>query len=153
MKVAFVIQRYGTDITGGAEVHCRYVAEHLAKHLDTEVLTTCAKDYITWKNEYREGTEKINGVSVRRFRVHKERNPTTFGRLQEQLLRFDHSEAEELEWIEEEGPNSPDLIRYLKRKQEDYDFFIFFSYRYYHSFHGIRAVPNKSVLVPTAEPD
>src|SRR5262249_27503832 len=26
-------------------------------------------------------------------------------------------------------------------------------YRYYHSFYGIHAVPRKSILVPTAEPD
>ena len=153
MKVAFLIQRYGTDLTGGAEVHCRYIAEHLAKHWDVEVWTTCAKDYITWRNEYREGLEKINDIPVRRFRVSKERNPIAFGRLQENLLNFAHTEEEELAWIEEEGPNSPDLIRYLKRKQDEWDFFIFFSYRYYHSFHGIQAVRHKSILVPTAEPD
>lgn len=30
-------------------------------------------------------------------------------------------------------------------------FFVFFSARYYHAFHGVRAVAAKSVLVPTAE--
>ena len=153
MKIAFVIQRYGMEINGGAELHCRYVAEHMAKYGQVEVLTSCAKDYITWKNEYKPGKEIINGIPVFRFPVHKERDPNSFGRLQERLLQFPHTEQEELEWLEEEGPNLPGLIQYLKQNQEAYDFFIFFSYRYYHSFYGIRAVPVKSVLVPTAEPD
>ena len=40
MKVAFVVQRYGLEINGGAELHCRWVAEHMNKHWDVEVLTT-----------------------------------------------------------------------------------------------------------------
>jgi len=34
-----------------------------------------------------------------------------------------------------------------------FDFFLFFSYRYYHAWHGIRAVPSRAILVPTAERD
>ncbi len=153
MRVAFVVQRYGMEINGGAELHCRYVAEHLAKYAEVEVLTTCARDYITWKNHYKEGLEKINGIPVRRFRVKKERDPLAFGRLQDDLLRYPHKPEDELRWIDEEGPFTPDLIQYIKKNQSQYDFFIFFSYRYYHSFHGIHAVPHKSLLVPTAEED
>lgn len=153
MRVAFVVQRYGMEINGGAELHCRYVAEHLAKYAEVEVLTTCARDYITWKNHYKEGLDKINGIPVRRFHVKKERNPLTFGRLQDDLLRYPHKPEDELRWIDEEGPFTPDLIQYIKKNQSQYDFFIFFSYRYYHSFHGIHTVPHKSLLVPTAEED
>ena len=51
MKLAVVVQRYGLDINGGAELHARYVAEQLARHAEVEVLTTCARDYVTWRNE------------------------------------------------------------------------------------------------------
>lgn len=66
-KIAFVVIRYGKDINGGAEQHCRMLAEHLSGQYDTEVLTTCVRNYRTGGNEFPEGTETINGVLVRRF--------------------------------------------------------------------------------------
>ena len=44
-KIAFVVVRYGADINGGAEYHCRMLAERLVDDYDVEVLTTCVKDY------------------------------------------------------------------------------------------------------------
>ena len=76
VKVAIVVQRYGADINGGAEQHARYVAEHLAKHVQVEVLTTCAhRDYISWKNEFPPGREIVHGIPVHRFPVAIERDP------------------------------------------------------------------------------
>jgi glycosyltransferase involved in cell wall biosynthesis len=153
MKLALVVQRYGLDINGGAELHCRWIAERLKKYAETEVLTTKAVDYITWKNHFPEDEDVVNGVRVRRFPVARARRPSTFGRLQNQLLDSEHTDADELRWLDEEGPLAPSLIDYVRERQADYDYFIFFSYRYYHSYHGIRAVPGKSLLVPTAEHD
>jgi glycosyltransferase involved in cell wall biosynthesis len=153
MKLAFVVQRYGLEINGGAELHCRWVAEHLKKHAGVEVLTTKAADYITWKNSYRRDEEEVNGIPVRRFPVVRARDPRRFGRLQDWLLRHEHQEADELRWLDEEGPRAPALIQYLKDNASSYDYFFFFSYRYYHSYWGIKAVPQRSILVPTAERD
>jgi hypothetical protein len=79
VKIAVVVQRYGADINGGAELHARYIAEHLARHAAVEVLTTCATDYITWRNALPPGEEMVHGVKVRRFPVAQEREPDTFG--------------------------------------------------------------------------
>ena len=153
MKIAFVVQRYGLEINGGAELHCRWVAEHMKKHAEVEVLTTRAADYITWKNHFTRDEEAINGIRVRRFPVSRTRNPERFGRLQDWLLRHEHREADELRWLDEEGPMAPGLIQFLKDSEKAYDYFFFFSYRYYHSYWGVKAVPRRSILVPTAERD
>ncbi len=153
MKVAFVVQRYGLEINGGAELHCRWVAEHMRKHWDVQVLTTQAQDYITWKNTYPARRETINGVPVRRFPVARTRDLERFGKLQVRLLDHEHSRQDELEWLKEEGPYVPELVDHIRTRAEEIDFLFFFSYRYYHSYWGIQAVPHKSILVPTAERD
>jgi glycosyltransferase involved in cell wall biosynthesis len=154
VKVAIVVQRYGADINGGAEQHARYVAEHLSKHVQVEVLTTCAhRDYISWKNELPEGREVVNGITVHRFPVAFERNAIEFGKWSDKVFTRQHSLRDELAWLDAEGPTSPALIDHIRKHDADYDFFIFFSFRYHHSFHGCRAVPSKAILVPTAERD
>jgi glycosyltransferase involved in cell wall biosynthesis len=153
MTIAFVVQRYGLEINGGAELHCRWVAEHMRKYMPVEVLTSCAHDYITWRNHYPESEEVINDIRVRRFPVTKPRSPEKFGRLQNYILEHEHREKDELAWLEEEGPTSPKLIHFIRKHESDYDYFIFFSYRYYHAYWGIHTVPGKSILVPTAEHD
>lgn len=153
MKLAVVVQRYGADISGGAELHARYIAERLARHANVEVLTTCATDYVTWKNDLPAGDSKVHGVTVRRFPVSAPRDPEVFGRRSALVFERTHSLSDELAWLESEGPTSPALVRHLKRVRDEFDFFVFFSYRYYHAFHGVRAVGPKAVLVPTAERD
>jgi len=151
VKLAVVVQRYGADINGGAELHARYIAERLSRHAEVEVATTCAKDYVTWRNELPPGTEHVNGVTVRRFPVVRERDPREFGRRSQRVFEHEHSTADELAWLDSEGPSSPKLVDYVSRGR--FDFALLFSYRYYHSWHIARRIPDKSVLVPTAERD
>ncbi len=153
MKVAVVVQRYGAGVSGGAELHARYIAEHLARHVEVEVLTTCAQDYITWRNELPVGHETVNGVAVRRFPVSRERDPRDFGRQSERVFTAAHSVNDELSWLEAEGPTSPALVAHIRAHAAAFDYLIFFSYRYYHAFHGARAAAGKAILVPTAERD
>src|SRR5688572_14013332 len=110
MKLAVVVQRYGADINGGAELHARYIAERLAAHADVRVLTTCARDYVTWRNELPPGEERINGITVERYPVARERDTTDFGRRSSVVFDRTHSLADELAWLESEGPVSPALL-------------------------------------------
>ena len=153
MKLAVAVQRYGADINGGAELHARYIAERLARHADVEVVSTCARDYVTWKNERPSGIEHVNGIRVRRFPVVHQRDPYHFGRLSRRVFDQSHSLADEIAWLDSEGPASPAMIDYLEQAAPKLDFILLFSYRYYHAWHGARRVPSKALLVPTAERD
>src|SRR5688572_5684418 len=114
MKLAVVVQRYGADINGGAELHARYIAERLAPHADVRVLTTCARDYVTWRNELPPGVENVNGIPVERFPVDRERDEEDFGRRSERVFGATHSIADELRWLASEGPVSGPLIERLR---------------------------------------
>ena len=151
MKLAIVVQRYGTAIAGGAELHARHVTEHLSKYAEVDVLTTCARDYVTWKNDLPRGLETVNGIPVHRFPVRRPRNVERFGRWSTRVFRETHSLADELAWLDAEGPTSPALIAHIRSNRTAYDFFLFWSFRYYQAYHGARAAADRAVLVPTAE--
>ena len=150
MKIAFVIQRYGTEVLGGSEHLCRLVAERLAGQHDVEVLTTCARDYITWANEYPEGTDRIRGVTVRRFASSQTRDLDAFNRYSEWIFSHPHSRADEMEWLKQQGPWCPPLVDHLRRHQQQYDVLVFFTYLYAPTVLGLEICPGRSVLVPTA---
>jgi glycosyltransferase involved in cell wall biosynthesis len=150
LKIAFIVQRYGTEILGGSEYHCRLIAERLAARHAVEVLTTCAADYITWKNEYQEGTDRIRGVTVRRFANALTRDLDTFNRYSEWIFTNEHTRSDEMEWLRQQGPWCPALLEYLERHHQQYDILIFFTYLYAPTALGVRIAPEKSILVPTA---
>ncbi len=64
VRLAFVVQRYGEGITGGSESLARAVAERLAPQDEVTVFTTCARDYVTWRNELPAG-ESVEGWRAR----------------------------------------------------------------------------------------
>ena len=152
-KIAIVVQRYGLEINGGAEYHARLIAERLSKYFAVEVFTTTACDYVTWDHHYRSGLEILNGIPVHRFPVEKPRDPEIFGRMQQHIFEDEHFLEDELSWLEEEGPLVPKLIQKLEKREKEFAYFIFFSYRYYHSFYGVSKFSRKAILVPTAEHD
>jgi glycosyltransferase involved in cell wall biosynthesis len=153
VRVAFVVQRYGTEVVGGAELHCRWVAEHVARRHEVEVLTTTATEYLTWHNVLPAGESRVNGVTVRRFPVVRERREDVFFPVANKVCFFDHTDEEERRWLEEHGPVTPGLLEHLRARERDYDAIVFFSYRYWTTYFGMQIAPAKSLLVPTAEHD
>ena len=153
MRIGLVVQRFGEEVIGGAELHARWIAQHLAERHDVEVLTTCAVDYLTWENAYEPGETTVAGLRVRRFPVARRRTPEGFDELSSKVHFFDHSDEEERRWMEEHGPVTPGLLGHLEARGGDYAVLIFFSYRYWTTYHGVRVHPGKSILVPTAEHD
>jgi glycosyltransferase involved in cell wall biosynthesis len=151
MKLVIVVQRYGAEINGGAELHARYVAERLAAHADVRVLTTCARDYVTWRNDWPPGEERVNGIPVERFAVARERDLIDFRDRSERVFRDRHSVQDELRWLDSQGPTSPTLMKRLTHVADECDFVLLFSIRYSPAFYGTRMAPHKAVLAPTAE--
>ncbi len=78
VKLAFVIQRYGLEVAGGSELHCRWLAGRLARRHQVEVVTTCALDYLEWKNHYPAGRAEVEGIPVTRFPVRRPRDAHRF---------------------------------------------------------------------------
>jgi glycosyltransferase involved in cell wall biosynthesis len=150
LRIAFIVQRYGTEILGGSEYHCRLVAERLAARHQVDVLTTCAREYATWANEYPEGADRLRGVTVRRFATSRSRDMPAFNRLSDRLFHETHSPGDEMEWLKQQGPWAPGLVDYLQRHHHAYDVLVFFTYLYAPTVLGIRIAPSKSLLVPTA---
>jgi glycosyltransferase involved in cell wall biosynthesis len=150
MKLGIIVQRYGTEVLGGSEHLCRLLAERLAAQHEVDVLTTCARDYVTWKNEYPEGADRIKGVTIRRFATSRTRDQESFNRYSDWIFRNEHTRADEMEWLKQQGPWCPSLLEYLRKNQQQYDVLVFFTYLYAPTVLGLEINPGKSVLVSTA---
>ncbi len=149
-KIAFVVQRYGLEVNGGAELECRMYAERLTDRYEVHVLTSKAIDYISWKDEYPNEEEEINGVYVKRFSVAQPRNAKQFDQINGRFLRGGLKREEEEEWVREQGPYMPELLTYLHRHQQEYAAYIFCTYLYYPTCMGVKVAPQMSITIPTA---
>ena len=150
-KLAFVVQRYGLEVNGGAELLSRQLVEHLQQQYDIEVLTTKAIEYTTWKNEYTNDVDVINGVTVRRFGVDKPRDLNRFGKFSGKVIgNPEHTMEQEEQWFEMQGPHVPELIDYIIDHADDYEAFIYMTYLYYTTVKGLPLVKDKAILISTA---
>lgn len=151
-KIALVVQRYGKEVNGGAEQHARFLVEHLKEtnKYEIEVLTTKAIDYLTWKDEYTDSIEEINGITVRRFSVKHPRNLRRFGWISTFTDLGIKLRLVEKLWLKSQGPYSKDLVEYIDTNKDNYDLFIFMTYLYYPTVVGMPKVASKAILIPTA---
>jgi len=147
--VAFVIQRYGPEITGGSESLARAIAERLVGDYRVTVFTSCALDYVTWRNALPAGTQDVNGVEVRRFPTVAERDLDAFNAFSEPLYRGPRTRDDEIEWLRRQGPEVPALVDALAAEADRFHAVVFFTYLYYPTYWGLKAAPARSVLVPT----
>lgn len=152
LRVAFIVQRCGVEVNGGAEAHCLQVAQRLSQHWQTEVLTTCALDYMTWENFYPPEPEHTGGTVIRRFPVDQTRDLESFNRLSHDLHARQSSATitEQQEWMRAQGPVSSALLDYLTANRDQYDAFIFFGYLYATTYFGLPLVREKAFLAPLA---
>ncbi len=149
-RVAVVVQRYGEDITGGAEAHARQVALRLARHARVEVLTTCASDHLTWANALPAGETRDGPVTVHRFEVTRTREMRAFNRLSRTVFGRAQDFVTEAHWLAEQGPRSPALLEAIAARRDEVDAFVFFTCLYASTAWGAPLVGEKALVVPTA---
>ena len=165
-RIAIVVQRYGEDINGGAELHARLMAEHLAPRYDIEVLTSCARDYSDWAPVLAEGESLVNGIRVRRFA-----NPlrNDIGRARVPLvhkLRFKLRRLLRLlpaplvlpprgdpawdgdDFLRRQGPHCAGLFEHLARSADRYDAVVFYTALYEPAAVGVQRWGRRSILLP-----
>ena len=125
MKLACVIHRFGPDVAGGSEEHCRQIALQLAERHDVTVLTTCARDHVTWRNEYPAGEARLGPLRLRRFPVTRKRSLHRFADLSEAVFSGGASLAHQEQWFRENGPQVPSLLAYLEAHGREFDRVLF----------------------------
>lgn len=147
-KIAFVVQRCGKEVSGGAEAYCLQIAQLMNDKWDIEILTTCALDYMSWENYYDAGLILEEGVKIRRFKVDATRNIEEFNEFSSEIYPNVQSTSikDAEKWMELQGPNSNDLLSYIEAQKSKYDGFIFFTYLYATTYFGLPLVKEKSYL-------
>jgi len=149
VRLLYVVQRYGREVAGGAETHCREFATRLAaRGHDVEVLTTCAASHAGWANFYAEGSSTLDGVPVHRLAVARPRDDHFFARIDERVMWGVRPAPLHLQqrWIELLGPLVPGLAPWLAERAGGFDAVIFFTYIFPTTWSGL---PVASALAPT----
>lgn len=113
------------------------------------MLTTCASDYMTWRNVLPPGVSDCNGVRVRRFSVDHPRNIAKFNEFSRRVFGGEVSREDEEQWMRMQGPHSSALLEYLRNEKSGYDAFVFFTYLYATTYFGLPLVKEKALLIPT----
>lgn len=147
-RVGLVVQRYG-EVTGGAEKLAAQVAEHLAPHWDITVLTSCAKNHLSWDNTFPPGPDEVDGIKVLRFPSARMRNIRGFNGLSRQVFDRNNERLREEQWVAEQGPLCPGLLNHLATAKDAYDGYLFFTYLYAPTVWGLPLVADRALLVPT----
>lgn len=150
-RIAIVVQRYGTEVNGGAEQHARRIAERLVEKYDVSVLTTTALSE-TWAPFYEEGVESLNGVRIYRF--HSKKRDNKLLRSASFILRNADGQPVDkkvcTQWINSQGPYCPQLIEFIKEQKDNFEAFLFVTYLFYHTIMALPYVKEKAIFLPTA---
>lgn len=150
MNLAFVVQRYGDDVAGGAEALCRQTARALvaAGHHVT-ILTTTARDYLHWSPHYPAGSSTDGSVEVRRFDADPA-DPVAASRLGREVALGWGGWDREVAWATAQGPVSRGLLDELATSAGDYDVVALWTYLYATTQLAMPLVRERAILVPTA---
>ncbi|TGK90399.1 glycosyltransferase family 1 protein [Leptospira bourretii] len=150
-KILIITARFLEQASGGAEKLAYDYASILSEFNDVTVCTSSAKDYVSWKNEFPKGDQIENSIRVKRFPVTQTRNIKKMNHLLNQCLEKGDSVSEKEQWefLKEQGPYCPDLVKYVAKEQKSYDLAILIGYLYYPVVASIPNLEIPFVIVPT----
>lgn len=153
MRLLLVVQRYGEDVLGGAEQLARSMAVQLsgAGH-QVDVVTSCARSYVSWANVYPSGSALVEGVRVHRLPAQMERRQPHFAHFERRVLGQLGRAPYHLqrEWMRLQGPCLPELPDWIASRSGAFDVAIFFTYLYYTTWAGMAAARCPVLMHPTA---
>lgn len=166
-RVAVVVQRFGAGGVGGAEWHAAQLVECLRERHDVTVLTSCARDPMTWAMELEPGATMEGGLRVHRF-AHPRRNAAHRARvpLRHKLRmaskglwdalgvpRVGQPTGADLgdghDFLRQQGPACAGLLDELERGKAQYEAVVFFTALYHPTAEGLPLWGARSLLVPT----
>jgi glycosyltransferase involved in cell wall biosynthesis len=155
MRLLYTVQRYGEDIVGGSEAACRLFAERLAERGHRiEVVTSCARSYVDWADEYEPGTTQLNGVTIHRLPVTAVRSVEDFGPLNEWTILGPRPIPlfQQQRWMRLMGPQLQGYPAWLRAHIEHFDAVIHMTYMYGTTTAGLPVTSGRvpTILQPTA---
>jgi glycosyltransferase involved in cell wall biosynthesis len=148
-RLAFVPPRYGPEIVGGSELMMREAAQGLAaRGWAVDVLTTCARDHYTWRNEYAPGPTSDGDVSVHRFPVEGSKPKRSRARIEARIQNGTHVSLEDqLAWLDGLF-RVPELFHHLVVESNRYDAVILSPYLFWTTVTGATIVPERTIVMP-----
>lgn len=155
MRVLFVSPRYGPEVAGGAEAHCRAMASRLAgRGHEVSVLTSCATSYLDWADDYPPGDSDVEGVTVHRLPAARRRDDATFSSLNARVAWGRRPVAPMLqrEWMRLQGPELEGFDEACRALGADADVVVPIPYLYNTTWRALQACRGgaASVLIPAA---
>lgn len=170
-KICFLVCQYGPEVNGGAEYHCKMLAERVVDTYQVDVITTKIVNYNTFEPFYTNAVDYQNGVRILRFdtqkfnreQYEKKRKKAKLSRkIRRTLYRLGLLKPlssifstwslglkQERTMLENHGFYSPASYTYLRDHQQEYKAIIIFSYLYPHAIFGSEIAPEKTILIPT----
>lgn len=150
MNIALVAPRFSEGTTlGGAETLIRETAKNLSDSgHNVTVLSTCATDHFTWKNELPEGEKRVENFRIILFKANEARDLDLFYQVQNKISNSESvSYEEELSW-HKNNIGSDDLYEHIRNNLEEYDRIIISPYLFGLIYYSSLICPEKTVLLP-----
>ena len=149
--ITFVTPRYGADVFGGAEQAARAYATRLAADgWVVRVITSCARG-VDWSDEFAPGTTVEEGVEVTRCTVRRPRDPDLDASSARLFGAADVSMADAEDWIDRQGPDSPELLEAIAAIDDGV--LAFTPYLYQPTVRGVQVASVPTVLHGAAHPE